>query len=41
MYICDLFIVNKVVNFSSYTDDTTPFITGMSLEEIIPELEII
>ena len=38
IYICDLF---KDVNFSSYADDTTPFITGMSFEQIIPELEII
>ena len=41
VYICDLFIVNKDVNFSSYADHTTPFITGMSFEEIIPELESI
>ena len=36
IYICDLFIVNKEVNFSSYADNTTPFITGMSFEQIIP-----
>ena len=36
IYICDLFIANKDVNFSSYADDTTPFITGMSFEQIIP-----
>ena len=41
IYICDLFIVNKDVNFSSYADDTTPFITGMSFEKIIPRLESI
>ena len=41
IYICGLFIVNKDVNFSSYADDTTPFINGMSFEQIIPELEII
>ena len=41
IYICDLFIVNKDVNFSSYADDTTPFITGMSFEQIIPKLESI
>ena len=41
IYICDLFIVNKDVNFSSYADDTTPFITGMSFKQIIPELESI
>ena len=41
IYICDLFIVNKDVNFSSYADDTTPFITGMSFGQIIPELESI
>ena len=34
-------IVNKDVNFSSYADDTTPFITGMSFEQIIPKLESI
>ena len=32
IYICD-------VTFSSYADDTTPFITGMNFEQIIPELE--
>ena len=41
IYICHLFIVNKEVNFYSYADDTTPFITGMSFEQIIPELESI
>ena len=41
IYICDLFIVNKDVIFSSYADDTTPFITGMSFGQIIPELESI
>ena len=39
IYVCDLFIVNKKVNFPSYADDTTAFITGMSFEQIIPELE--
>ena len=41
IYICDLVIVNKEVNFSSYADDTAPFITGMSFGQIIPELESI
>ena len=41
LYICDLFVVNKDVNFSNYADDTTPFITDMSFEQIIPELESI
>ena len=41
IYICDIFIVNKDVNFSSYADDTTPFITGMSFGQMIPELESI
>ena len=41
IYICDLFIVNKDVNFSSYADDTTPSITGISFEQIIPKLESI
>ena len=27
IYICDLFIVNKEVNFCNYADDATPFIT--------------
>ena len=31
----------SAVNFSSYADDTTPFIIDMSFEQIIPELEII
>ena len=39
IYICDLLIVSKDVNFSSYVDDTTRFSTGMSFEQIIPELE--
>ena len=37
-YICDLFVVNKDVNVSNYEDDTTRFITGISFEQIIPEL---
>ena len=37
---CDLFVVNKEVNFSSYADDIT-FVTGMSFEQFIPELESI
>ena len=39
IYICDLFIVNKDANFSSYADDITRFITGISFEQIIPKLE--
>ena len=39
IYICDLFMVNKDIRFSSYADDTTPFITGMSFEQVIAELE--
>ena len=39
IYICDLFIVNKEVNVSTYADDTTSFITAMSLQEVILELE--
>ena len=35
----DFFIVNKEVNFSSYANDTTLFVTGMSFEKIIPEIE--
>ena len=35
------FIVNKGVSFSSYADDTNPFITSMSFEQIIPKLESI
>ena len=41
IYIYDLFIVNKYVNFSSFADHTTPFITGISSEQIISELESI
>ena len=41
IYICDLFVVNKDVNFSSYADDTTPFSTGISFEQIIPKLKSI
>ena len=39
IYICDLFIVNKEVNVSTYADDTTSFITAISLQEVILELE--
>ena len=41
IYFCGLFIVNKNVNFSSQADDTTPFITGMRFEQIIPGLKSI
>ena len=36
--VCDLFIVNKDVKLFSYGEDTISFITGMSFEQIIPEL---
>ena len=39
IYICDPFFVNKNVNFYNYADDTTPFITVMSFEKIVRELE--
>ena len=39
IYICDLSIVNKDANFSSYADDITRFITGISFEQIISKLE--
>ena len=35
IHICDVFIVNKEVNFSSYVNDTTP----LSFKYIIRELE--
>ena len=38
IYISDLFVVNKEVNVSNYAVDTTRFITGMSFEQIIPQL---
>ena len=41
IYICDLFFVNKDVSFSSYAYDTTPFINGISFDQIIPKLESI
>ena len=41
IYICNLFIVNEDVNFSSYADNTAPFISGISFEQMIPELESI
>ena len=41
IYICDLFIANKDVKFTSYANDTTPFVTSMSFEQITRELEII
>ena len=39
IYICDPFFVNKNVNFYNYADGTTPFITVMSFEKIVRELE--
>ena len=41
IYICDLFIDNKDVKFTSYANNTTPFVTSMSFEQITRELEII
>ena len=41
IYICDHCIANKDVKFSSYADNTIPFITEMSFEQIIPESESI
>ena len=40
-YICDLFIVNKDVNFLAMQMMSPLFVTGMSFGQIIPELESI
>ena len=42
LYIFVIFLLLiKTSIFSSYANDTTPFITGMSFEQIIPKLESI
>ena len=39
IYICDLFILNDNLEFGSYADDTTPFIYGENIDEILGDLK--
>ena len=40
IYICDMFIINDTIDFSSYADDTTPHLSGNNFEEVLPQLEV-
>ena len=38
-YICDLFILIDYLEFGSYANDSTPFVSGENFDEILGELE--
>ena len=41
IFLCDLFLSTESNYFTNYTDDTTLYVIGNDVEEVIPELKII
>ena len=39
IFLCDLFLITENIDNASYADDSTPYTTGNSIEEIIQKLE--
>ena len=39
IFLCDLFFIMKVTDFSSYVDDNTPYRTADTIDEVIKLLE--
>jgi len=39
IFLCDLFFSIENVEFASFADDTTPFVTGDCLTDVISSLE--
>ena len=37
--MCDLFFLVNKIDFTSYTDNNTPFVSGDSLEDVLASLE--
>ena len=41
VFLCDLFFLMNETDFASYADDSTPYVTGDSIEHVINSLEIV
>ena len=39
IYLCDLFLSTEINYFTSYANDTTPYVTGNDSREVVSELE--
>ena len=39
IFICDLFLIMNKVEFVSYADDNTPYVTGNGVKEVIKSLK--
>ena len=39
IFLCDMFLFCKDVDFASYADDNTPYCIGKTNEEVISQLE--
>ena len=39
IFICDLFFIVKEIDFASYADDNTPFVSGDKLDDVLDSLE--
>ena len=39
VFMCNLFTLNDYIELGNYTDDTNPFVTGETFEQIVSELE--
>ena len=39
IFLCDMFFVMKDIDFASYTDDNTPYVSSDSIEDVIRILE--
>ena len=37
--MCDLFFIVNEIDFASYTDDNTPFVSGDRLKDVLDSLE--
>ena len=39
IFICDLFFIMNETDFANYADDTTPYVTGNNLDDVMKKLE--
>ena len=39
IFMCDIFLTFKTVNFTSYADDNTPFVVTDNMEDVVRSLE--
>ena len=39
IFMCDLFFIVNEIDFASYVDDNTPFVSGDRLDDVLDSLE--